>query len=320
MTRLMPAPVYRPVVTAAPNRRPASWTIAPPPMSPVTIDEGSRTLVRPSQLSTVPTMRQAAPTPVSSQLKSSQLKGPVQNGRASASHRDGPLSPDSIPPVAMSSQVPRVDMPGTIITARSRGLSGRPTAIWAGALVAMGVLVGLGSSLVARGETDSFVDQSSMVAGSHAASQVAAQIVPSTAPAQMAGFVSPQAAPQAEAIAQSGPANGPVAVSRPEHVPVAYAAPRATFIAPAVRHAAPRAAAPAPAPATEAKLASAEAKESAKDAVKEVKEKDPKPALAALVSRVAAKAHAKRGASDDDMESASAADALAKAQLEAALR
>ena len=218
-------------------------------------------------------------------VRASASMSPFPSARVAAGRRaDQPLSPDSIPPVALCAP----SRAGTVITPRPR-TPGRPTAIWAAALVAMGVFAGLASSVLARGDADSIVDATASFvdparAGStHTASAAAVGQLAVAMPVVMsAQSPAPQPAPVAPA---------PVAAVRAHLPPVAYAAP-----ARAVAH---HPAKPVPRAPAEAKVAASE----------------PKTAPAKAAPK-AAHAH-----NDEDMvESASAADALARAQLEAALR
>jgi hypothetical protein len=246
-------------------------------------------------------------------------------------------APDSLRPVAMAAmaavdgadQSGRHDLPPpTSITMRTHVLTGRPTLTWAAALVVIGVFVGFGTSLFAAGEagrtagaaawtgtervaaagqpaTVSFTAEGAAPRSVSFSSDVPAK--PATAPALTAEALQPAkiaaAAPVVPAATATSTAWAPV--TTPDHAqpqdpdPIVAieakheAAPRSasrpTYSAPP-RHAAPRptpavvAAAPPPAP---------------------------KPA--------AAPAHSKKG-TDADLQAASASDALARAQLEAALR
>jgi len=170
----------------------------------------------------------------------------------------------------------------------------------------MGVFAGLASSVLARGDADSIVDATASFvdparAGStHTASAAAVGQLAVAMPVVMsAQSPAPQPAPVAPvpgaertvAPADLPVAPAPVAAVRAHLPPVAYAAP-----ARAVAH---HPAKPVPRAPAEAKVAASE----------------PKTAPAKAAPK-AAHAH-----NDEDMvESASAADALARAQLEAALR
>jgi hypothetical protein len=216
-------------------------------------------------------------------VRASASMSPFPSARVAAGRRaDQPLSPDSIPPVALCAP----SRAGTVITPRPR-TPGRPTAI-------------------ARGDADSIVDATASFvdparAGStHTASAAAVGQLAVAMPVVMsAQSPAPQPAPVAPvpgaertvAPADLPVAPAPVAAVRAHLPPVAYAAP-----ARAVAH---HPAKPVPRAPAEAKVAASE----------------PKTAPAKAAPK-AAHAH-----NDEDMvESASAADALARAQLEAALR
>ena len=247
------------------------------------------------------------------------------------------ISPDSIPPMALAVTTPGAA--GTVITNRPR-VQGRPTAIWTVALVAMGLFAGLASSVVARGDADSIIDATASfvdparAGGTRAAPPVAAAqvaIAPIAAPiptpapvAPIIGYVPASSNPQpTTTVAAADLPAASVTASRDRLPPVAYAAAAAAkplvAVKPVTARRTPRWSAPAPKVATNNAAASSEAKatDDAKD-TKDVK-------VAAVAEAPAPKAtKGPRGkhhsASDEDLASASAADELARAQLEAALR
>ncbi len=300
------------------------------PRPPMSMANDEHTIVRPHDLPkgafaagrpspvTAPT-----PAPAADAKKANAAPAINAPGNAKANVANGPDSGGLI------------DVPATVITTRTRILTGRPTVSWAAALMAMGVFVGLVSAVVARGDTDALIDATaSFVDPSHTVAKV-----PAAAAAQ------PAAAP---VVAQMMP----VAVAPPAAAPVAMSAP-----APA----ATTCAADAPKAdmaksSTDAKLAehadksdksdkteskhseqakSVDAKPEAKVAASvrrwtvpshEVKAA-PKPA-APKAEKVAAaekpekteKVEKKAVKVESESESASAADALARAQLEASLK
>jgi hypothetical protein len=359
MTRLMPMRPYRPAEphpTFSSTRRPPAWQMNPAP--PMAVDEPSRTLVRPPSVPPPSSQRTIGATfhaPKAPQVpREARLTQEVRATRPVESRpvEDRPPSPDSVPPVAFSTTLasgsprgsspstppPRPNMPGTIITARTRMKPGRPTAVWAAALVAMGVFVGLASAVLARGDADSlvdttasFVDPARAAGAPGAGSQLAAQAAQPMGQAMAAlapsspltpGYVQPAAASPDKAKA-TATNDMPVADSRPDRLPPsAYAAPasRATYVPPSTHHAwkSVAAAKPVATPAAAPVADAPDAKEAAKDAAKsELTAK----AFAGLNTPAPKATKSRRhGATEDDMESASAADALARAQLEAALR
>jgi hypothetical protein len=170
----------------------------------------------------------------------------------------------------------------------------------------MGVFVGLVTAVVARGDADTLIDAAASFvdpSGGHAAAsgstvssiQTKAQETHTNCVAVTDTLVAAPSSDPAR-VAWDAQSAAPLP-ARP--APVAYAAP--------VHHARP---AVHVAPAKEAK----EAKES-----KENKEERVAVNAAKVAPTAKASLKAARG-NDDDMESASAADALAKAQLEASLR
>jgi hypothetical protein len=252
-----------------------------------------------------------------------------------------PMKP-SAPPVALSINAPggsdhrapapsnpHEDPPSAVITARTRITSARSRVSWAAGLVALGAVVGLIAAVVVRGDADSLIDATaSFVDPSHgmperangAAAQAAVlpafmerskaapagtdknpapgaclEVGESTVSAPVVMNTPPVAASSKTA---SIPGADPTTATRPtppRPAPVAYAAP-----ARAARAAAP---APAAAPASTSSgwLANIT------------------PAGAGgPIARPSKAAAAK--SSGNDFEGAQAADALAKAQLEASLR
>ncbi len=186
----------------------------------------------------------------------------------------------------------------------------RPSMGWAAGLLAVGVFAGLIAAVAARGDGLSAI--ASLVDPSHVTADIAkgAAAQPQAPVAMMPGAAAPQAQPvsvkpaapscAADAVAPVAVAAKPVAKAEPAPVKEvvvekAESKPIVAYVAP-VRHveAAPvHHAEPAPARVVE------------------------HVAAAAPVSHPAS--HAARHHAGDEMESASAADALAKAQLDAAL-
>src|SRR5262249_54048670 len=120
-----------------------------------------------------------------------------------------PLPPDSMVPVAMSMPPvaplrptdPRVEVPATVITTRTRVLAGRPAISWAAALVAMGVFAGLVTAVLARTDGDAVVDATaSFVDPSHHSKPAPAAQPPPAAAADTA--TSPALAAQEQPSSQ----------------------------------------------------------------------------------------------------------------------
>jgi hypothetical protein len=240
-----------------------------------------------------------------------------------------PPAPNSFAPVAYSMSAagksdsdPRIDPPATVITTRTKVLTGRPTLSWGAALVAMGIFGGLVTAVLARGDGDALVDATaSFVDPAHAAHANAAQ-----APAVETKLATPmlQNAPVAApvAAAPAAPELGVIAPTMPadpvaaKPASMAYSHPAQAAQAPE-KKAEPKAEAPkAAAPAPAAKVASIKpwtppARPAAAPPAEKA-EKAEKPATA--------KAEKKGNATKDDMASAKEAKALADAQLEASLR
>jgi hypothetical protein len=306
-------------------------------------DNEDRTILRPtstippaSKIATKPASHsQPPPAPRASARPPAMMPTPYQPNQ--------PMKPSmkpSAPPVAVSINAPggsdqrapapsnpHEDPPSAVITARTRITSARSRMSWAAGLVALGAVVGLIAAVVVRGDADSVIDATaSFVDPSHGmperANGAAAQaaVLPAfmdTSKAAPAGtdknpapgaclevgestvsapvvMNTPPAAPKTASI----PGADPTTATRPtppRPAPVAYAAPRAAR--------APAAPAPAAAPASTsggwlANITPAGA--------------------GGPIARPSKAAAAK--SSGNDFEGAQAADALAKAQLEASLR
>jgi hypothetical protein len=298
-------------------------------------DNEDRTILRPT--STIPPVSKIAtkapsqppPAPRASARPPAMMPTPYQ-----PSH---PIKP-SAPPVALSINAPggsdqrapapsnpHEDPPSAVITARTRITGGRSRVSWAAGLVALGAVVGLIAAVVVRGDADSLIDATaSFVDPSHGmperANGAAAQaaVLPAfieTAKAAPAGtdknpapgaclemgestvsapivMNTPPAAPKTASITGADPTTA-TRPAPPRPAPVAYAAP--------VR----AARAPAPAAAQPASTSSGWLANIT-------------PAGAGGPIARPSKAAAK--SSGNDFEGAQAADALAKAQLEASLR
>jgi hypothetical protein len=285
------------------------------PVTPVPMPKRASASPPRAQLEEPPTrqfVRPSAPppsiSPVAGPPRSSSRPAPSSRATVNQlAHARSALRPQPVPVISDDRKSdPSINPPATVITARTRVVAARPTISWAAALVTMGVFVGLVTAVVARGDADTLIDAAASFvdpSGSRAAAAGSETMAVHTKAVETHTNVvvtadtllAPESAASADARVAWEQQSAIPAPPRP--APVAYAAP--------IHHAAARPAArPAPA-AHEERVASA------KPAPKADKvEKADKPEKPAKASR----------ANDDDMESASAADALAKAQLEASLR
>jgi len=140
--------------------------------------------------------------------------GEVQAFGFTTDRRVVPQAPNSVPPMAMSvtfntptaaDRRRAAATPGTVITTRTRVLSGKPAISWAAALVAMGIFTGLVTAVLARGEGDAVVDATAaFVDPARGASMNANGAAGQVAAAQ------PAAAPQAPAAPAAAPAADPM--------------------------------------------------------------------------------------------------------------
>jgi hypothetical protein len=188
---------------------------------------------------------------------------------------------------------PRVDPPASSVTAGII-IKGRPTGSWAMALVAMGLFGGLLTAVLARGDGDSIVAAGAAFVDPGQAAQITAAhaLQPFQPPTETTATQAPSVADTREIV--------PTVVVAPvvETKMIAKPAPVA-----AARPVAPKVAAPA-AEKPVAAITPAAA---------------PKPVVAAAPPAPKAPAKPKAPATDN-MASAAAADALAKAQLESSLQ
>jgi hypothetical protein len=325
MTRLVP----RSIPSSSSSRR--GWTTPPPAAgssssSPPSGDDDETLVLSPAAQAAVT----ISPFP---SARAAEARARAVNPTKPA------ISPDSIPPMALALPAPAAA--GTVITNRPR-TPGRPTAIWTVALVAMGLFAGLASSVLARGDADSIIDATASfvdparAGGTRTTPPVAAAQL-SVAPtplnaaspaAPIIGYVPPtppapvaQVAPATDkTVSATDLPTAPATASRDRLPPVAYAtSSKAVAARPPVtaRRTARWTAPPAKvttnvASATEPKVAD-DAKDAKADAKTALVADAPAPKAGKAV-------RGKRHASDEDVASASAADELARAQLEAALR
>jgi hypothetical protein len=288
------------------------------PVTPVPMPKRISTNPPRAQLEEPPTrqfVRPSAPppsiSPVAGPPRSSNRPVAATTRAANLVHQRAALRPQPVPVIEDDRKSdPRIDPPATVITARTRVVAARPTISWAAALVTMGVFVGLVTAVVARGDADTLIDAAASFvdpSGSHSAASgsgsdtMAVHTKASETHSHVVATADTLLAPDTAATdARVAWEQQSAVPTPPRPAPVAYAAP-------VVHHSARPA--PRPAPAAH------EAREAREEKVAAVAK--PAPAPKAAASAPAAKA---AKANDDDMESASAADALAKAQLEASLR
>ncbi|HEY8038551.1 MAG TPA: hypothetical protein VIF15_02105 [Polyangiaceae bacterium] len=227
---------------------------------------------------------------------------------------------------------PPGDPPSSVITAKTRVVRARSSMSWAAGLMALGAIVGLITAVVARGDADAIIDATaSFVDPSHASVAHA-----NGAPAQAA--VLPSFVDTAHKTAPLGtdqnPAQGAClvagesTVSAPIVVNTAPPAPKAEARTASISGADPSSAArptpPKPAPVAYAAPVRAPKRAAAPPAAPVAQESSPSSGWLANVTPpnaggpIARPSKAAKGGAD--FESAAAADALAKAQLEASLR
>jgi hypothetical protein len=231
---------------------------------------------------------------------------------------------------------PHGDPPSAVITAKTRILRTKSGVSWAVGLMALGAIVGLVTAVVARGDADALIDATASVVdpthttavhanGAVAQAAVLPSFVETTKNAAPLGTdTNPAPGACLETSAPTVTVSTPVVMNTPpapvasktasiagaDPTPAARPTPPrpspVAFVAPA--RVAPRAApAPAPAPAKEASASNGW-----------LANVTP-PNAGAPISRPS-KSPSKPAGNGSDFESAAAADALAKAQLEASLR
>ena len=282
MTTLLP----RKGTTTLGGRPPTPVT--PIPMPKLTSSRPPRAMLAepPTRLFVLP----SAPPP-----SISPVAGPPRSPSNRSSARPvAELEADPLPQTRKSD--PPVNPPATVVTARTRIVTVRPAMSWAAALVAMGVFVGLATSVLARGDADTLIDATASLVDPSGGRAAAAGIEVSsvqtkaeerrTLLAETLDTLVPDVAVGDALVAAADPS--PASPLPARAAPFAYVAHHAWHPA------------PAHAPAAHEVASSAASK----------------PAAALKAAPPPKPAHA----SDEDVESASAADALAKAQLEASLR
>jgi hypothetical protein len=232
--------------------------------------------------------------------------------------------------------------PSSVITARTRILHGKASTSWAIGLVAIGAIVGLATAIVAHGDADSVLDAAAgfvdpahppVAHASGAAAQAA--VLPSFVETKHAVPAGTDQNPAPGACLDAPPASAtvsvstPVVINTPPPAPVVRAAETKTAsIAGAEPSAATHAAPPRPAPvafAAPARPAPAPVHVAAAAPPREASASGgwlanvTPPGAGAPIGRPS-KAAAAGPKAGNDFETAAAADALAKAQLEASLR
>jgi len=311
------------------------------------MDTEDRTILRPT--STLPPSMQRMASPAPQAAQSAPPKPPSARPPAMMPTPYMPMKPmaagQTAPPVSVNapggsdsrkpaSSDPHGDPPSAVITAKTRILGSRSSMSWAAGLMALGAIVGLVTAVVARGDADSLIDATaSIVDPSHATAAHANGAVAQAA--VLPSFVETSRKTTAPIGTDSNPAPGacldPAAATMTVTTPVVVNAPPAAHPAevktaslagadpqPASRPAPPR---PAPvafaAPARVAPRAVAPAvtpKESSGGWLANVTP----PNSGGPIARPSKAPSVKPAGNDFD--SANAADALAKAQLEASLR
>lgn len=217
-----------------------------------------------------------------------------------------PRVPSEIPPAVASVAPPPMstgDLPAAVVTSNTKIIAGRPTASWTAALVAVGVFAGLVTAVLARGDGDALLASFADPGHKAAAAQIAAPPVV----AQPIATAISVAAPAKAACADDAKPVAPTVIADTKGIDVtADKADKADKVEtrPEQKETKPVA------PKAASKLVAA-----VKPAVVQPKA-DFTPARPPVVAAKPAFAPKK---SADDVDSASAADALAKAQLEAAL-
>jgi len=352
----LPAPVPAPRSWAQARQR----TIVPPAVRPhtpfsqsddeMTVLMGHRPLTGFGALSrrqtpvSLPPPRSMMPTPTPFPCSLDRESRLAVTGPA---HRrsENPPAPDSLRPVEMfaaggAGLSGRHDAPPMAITMHAPEQAGRPTLTWAAALIVIGGLVGLGSALFAQvGAVPTASSPPSSVQAPMAAAAAAQPQTESHAPEAAAPAPPPP-------VASAAPVNsGWVTVTTNAAATDSHADPsrmnplaalvdskghggasqRPTYVAPGPVSpgrrwaAASKAVSPGP---TSASMDAIVAKLGGGTSPDVAPAAPPPPAPQASpvpAPKPVAKARAKRGA-DADLQAASASDALARAQLEAALR
>ena len=217
-----------------------------------------------------------------------------------------PRVPSEIPPAVASVAPPPMstgDLPAAVITSNTKIIAGRPTASWTAALVAVGVFAGLVTAVLARGDGDALL--ASVVDPGHKVA--AAQIAAPPAVAQPVATAISVAAPAKAACADDTKPVAPTVIADTKGIDVtADKADKVDKVEARPEQKETKAVAP--------KVASKPFVAAVKPAAVQ-----PKADVAPTKPPVVARPAPAPKKSADDVDSASAADALAKAQLEAAL-
>lgn len=229
---------------------------------------------------------------------------------------------------------PPGDPPGSVITARTRIVRAKSSLSWAVALMAIGAFVGLGAAVVARGDADSVLDAAASVmdpshsSAAHASAAAAqAAVIPSFVDtmAKKTAANDSMSAKGATLVVGEATVTAPVVVNTPPaaHPTEAKSAAKAEMKVATIAGADPKETA-RPAPPRPAPVAYAAPARHAWHPAPAARSESTSSGWLANVTPAGAGApiarpsHSRGGG--DGFESAAAADALAKAQLEASLR
>ncbi|HSQ66172.1 MAG TPA: hypothetical protein VLM85_23280 [Polyangiaceae bacterium] len=307
----------------------------PPPRSDLRMPHIPRSLA-PRFDDDAPTEMHPSSRPLLSMSTSSQRQYDVDDLPSSSSHWAPPPPPSSLrveePPRSVAAVDPNASAGRQVDLSMTSSLSGttdlrklrRPTMAWAAGLVAVGVFAGLVAAFVARGEglaaAAALVDPSQ-----HATADVAKAAAAAQAPEVVAAAVARPGAAAQQAVqpVQAAPVQPAHAAQAPSCAADTAAAPQAAPAQPAqvapTTVDAPKVIVAKPVEArVEAKVVAA----APRPVVHHVEAPAPRGERAEVAERAPAPPPAVHRSSrhgKDDMESASAADALAKAQLDAAL-
>jgi hypothetical protein len=311
------------------------------------MDTEDRTILRPTSTLPPSMQRMASPGTPSPAPQSSPPRPPSARAPAMMPTPYMPMKPmaagQTAPPVSLNApggsdarkSDPHGDPPSAVITAKTRILRSRSSMSWAVGLMALGAMVGLVTAVVARGDADSLIDATaSIVDPSHASAAHANGAVAQAA--VLPSFVETSHKTTAPLGTDSNPAPGacldpgasPTTVTTPVVVNSPPAAVKTASLAGADPSPASRPAPPKPAPVAFVAPVRVAPRAAAAPAPIAPKEGGSSGWLANVtppnsggpIARPSKAAAAAKPAAGNDFDSANAADALAKAQLEASLR
>lgn len=284
-------------------------------------DERTRVMTRSSRPPPLPSQRRATPPPPTPSQKAQAAARPIRcyppkpsmdEATKSAFHAPPPprvamfdIPPLPPPPADMAVVSPphpssTSDLPPAVITSTTKISFGRPTPSWAAALVALGVFAGLVTAVLARGDGDALVHAGAqLVDPTHQAGAAQAVIAGPAFPQPTAVIAQPTITTPTPMTPVAVKACAEDKVAKDVKDDDAKPEPKARPVAKApIVQAQPAVVKPQPPPVVQ------------KVAAKTASPKDP---------IVAAPKPAPKAAKASADDGASAADALAKAQLEAAL-